>query len=258
MSLALGVSAQPKLELPELAEQTKPSVVHLVVYDVSGREAGSGTGFFIDTDRVATNEHVIGSASKVKAKLPDGRVLEVTGVLAADREKDIAVIEVTGANLPPALKLGASRSLRQGDEVVVIGSPRGLAGTLSTGIISALRGDGIDGKPGADRHAKSWNIQITAAISPGSSGSPIMTRDGVVIAVAVGIVGSGGNLGFGVAVEELKAMLDRVGPEAVAEPFAASSGGSALMTNLTISGVFFVLLGLAFFVPGFIKRRRKA
>lgn len=240
------------IELPELAEQTRPSVVHLSVLDASGREIATGSGFFVAQGRIATNEHVVGRAHGVIAKLSDGRELPVDGLLDADRDRDVAVLQVSGPDLPAPLRLGSSTALRQGDEVVVIGSPRGLAGSLSTGVVSALRGEGLDGGAEAERSARSWAIQITAAISPGSSGSPIMNRDGEVVAVAVGIVGQGTGLGFGVPIEEVKAMLAELGDDAAAKPFA---GGSSLTRNLIISAAFFGALVLTFFVAGPIQRR---
>jgi S1-C subfamily serine protease len=245
------------LALPELAARISPSVVHLSILDGAGRERGTGTGFFVSATWIATNEHVIGDAEQVTATLPDGRVLPVLGLVAADRDQDVAIIEVAAGELPPALPLGGSADLRQGDEVVVIGSPHGLAGTLSTGIVSALRGTGLDA--GSDyRSARSWAIQITAAVSPGSSGSPIMTRDGTVVAVAVGIVGRGGSIGFGVPIEHVEELLARVGSDATPKPFSASADGSTFWRNLVISLGFFALVGAGlFFGPMLARRRRK-
>lgn len=254
LSLLLAfASTAAAIDLPELAEQTKPSVVHLSVLDAGEREVASGTGFFVDEGRIATNEHVVSRAHAVIAKLSDGRELRVDGLLAADRDKDVALLQVTGSDLPKPLALGDSTSLRQGEEVVVIGSPRGLAGSLSTGVVSALRGEGLDGGIEAERSARSWAIQITAAISPGSSGSPIMNREGEVVAVAVGIIGQGTGLGFGVPIEEVKDMLAGLGENPVPKPF--SGGSSTVVRNLIISGAFFGAIIATFFVAGPIKRR---
>lgn len=237
-------------ELPELAAQTSPSVVHLSVFDGSEREVSTGTGFFVGGNRIATNQHVIAGAASMVAKLADGRVLEVAGLLASDEDRDVAIIMVTGDDLPPPLRLGKSAGLRQGDEVVVIGSPHGLAGTLSMGLVSALRGEGVADDAG-DRHH--WAIQVTAAISPGSSGSPIMTRDGDVVAVAVGIMRGGANIGFGVPVEVLVDMLATIPPDA--KP-AAFEGASSVTRNLLISALFFGAIALAFVIPSLVKRLR--
>lgn len=249
--VAFGAMA---LELPELAEKTKPSVVHLEVIDASGDVKGSGTGFYVAKGRVVTNHHVVQDAAGVRAKLTDGRAVDVVGVLANDPERDLAILQLPAdASEPAPLPLGDSEKLRQGDEVVVIGSPRGLAGTLSVGIISALRGEGLEGEADDGHTTRSWAIQITAAISPGSSGSPIMTRDGQVVAVAVGILAGGANIGFGIPINEAKALLSKLGPDAKPQPFATEEE-SDVTRNLIISGVFFGLLGLAYAISRFRDR----
>lgn len=255
MCVSLVAANAEALELPELAAASKPSVVHLIVVDAAGREIGSGTGFFVEGDRVVTNAHVVSGADTVRANLSDGRKLAVRGALVIDEDKDIAILAVEGNDLPKPLTLGNSTSLRQGDEVVVLGSPRGLAGTLSTGIVSAIRGDGIEDPEGTRRH-RAWEIQVTAAISPGSSGSPIMTRQGHVVAVAVGIVVGQGSLNFGVPIEYVKEMLAALPPGSKVTPFSEQSGGG-MARNLIISAVFFGLIVLAFVVPGFIRRRKR-
>ena len=230
-------------ELPVLAEKTRPSVVHLEVLDEGGEPVGSGTGFFIEDGRVVTNHHVVAGASGVRAVLADGRKVDVTGVLAADEDKDVAILVLPEQG--PPLVLGSSEGLRQGDEVVVIGSPRGLAGTLSVGIVSALRGEGPLAETDEADDTRSWAIQITAAISPGSSGSPIMTREGEVVAVAVGVIIGGANIGFGVPIEEVKELLDGLPANAEPRPFE-TAGGSDVLRNLLYSGLFFGALGLAY------------
>jgi S1-C subfamily serine protease len=262
VSLWLGSSNAAALELPDLAERTKPSVVHITVLNSAGDKAGSGTGFVVaDGGRVATNDHVVASAASVKATLSDGREVEVLGVLSNDAEKDIAIIQLAGTDFPPALDLGGSGALRQGEEVVVIGSPRGLSGTLSTGIISAIRGEGLDGGTAEERSLRAWAIQITAPISPGSSGSPIMTRDGKVVAVAVGIMRGEGSLNFGVPIEVVKDMLSALPPDAEPSAFVGSGGvvgpGAGVSGNLIVSAIFFGAVALAFVVGSFLAKRRK-
>jgi len=240
------------LELPELAARVKPSVVLLTMFDGSGGKMGTGTGFFVtDQGHVATNAHVVRGAARVEATLSDGRTVEVAGKLASSDDKDIALLLVNkdGFKPPSGLSLGGSKLLRAGDQIVVLGSPRGLAGTLSTGIVSALRNKGVGGGG-----TNAWGIQITAPISPGSSGSPIMTRDGNVVAVAVGIVSGSGNLNFGVPIEVVKGMLGRL-DQLHLQPFEGSSGGQ-VWRNLLISAAFFGVIALAFVVPGWIKRRK--
>jgi S1-C subfamily serine protease len=215
--------------LPDLAARAKPSVVLINVVDASGGK-GSGTGFFVAPRRVITNHHVIEGARKVTATLSDGAEAKVGGLLADDAAADLAVLAVA-ADVPPLL-LGDSAGVRAGDEIAIIGSPLGLAGTLSTGIVSALREKGV-AEDRAD-FGRSWGIQVTAAISPGSSGSPIMNRNGEVIAVAVGQVRGAQNLNFGVPVESAKALLAPLDPNAPAAPFE-SQGRAESLRNLAIS-----------------------
>jgi S1-C subfamily serine protease len=256
----LAMSATPAralaLELRDLAAQAKPSVVLLTVMDSSGRKIGVGTGFFVSTDgRLVTNYHVIEGGTEVKATLSDGKEVRASGVLASDEAKDIAILQVEGGVMP-ALPLGDTKSLRAGDEVAVIGSPRGLAGTLSVGIVSAIREDGVGEEAEKElmEQVRAWGIQITAPVSPGSSGSPIMTRDGEVVGVAVGAFNDGQSLNFGIPIEVPKALLAGLGPNARPAPFVKAASKSA-MRNLIISAAVFAALSIAYFVWG---RRERA
>lgn len=143
----------------------------------------------------------------------------------------------------------------------MIGSPKGLAGSLSVGIVSAIRKDGV-GDEEEEREARervrSWGIQITAPLSPGSSGSPIMTRDGDVIAVAVGVMTDGQGLNFGIPVEVAKSLAAGIEPGAAPAPLSVSGRARAkdLTRNLVVSGAFFGALVLGFFVFRVRERRR--
>jgi S1-C subfamily serine protease len=236
------------LELPELAERTKPSVVLITIYDASGRKLGTGSGFFISADgRLVTNVHVIDDARRATATTADGNVVDIAGILAKDADADVAVLQAAGGAYP-ALPLGESRTLVAGQEIAVIGSPKGLAGTLSTGIVAAIRDRGLteDDPQGQGPTGDSWHIQITAPISPGSSGSPILTRDGRVVAVAVGQRVGGENLNFGVPIERVLALLKPLGDHPVAQPFAGVTPRSELLRNLSISAAVFAAAGIAY------------
>lgn len=240
--------------LQELAAKVKPSVVHLDLADSSGEKLGSGTGFFVSDGVLVTNHHVVEEAAKVTALLSDGRKIEAIGLLADDPEKDLAVVRVEGSGFP-TLQLGDNRSLQPGDEVVVIGSPRGLSGSLSAGIVSAIRDDRTpiadDDTPG---NVKGWNIQVTAAISPGSSGSPILNSRGEVVAIAVGRVNGGEALNFGIPVNELKPLLATAASSAP-KRFAKSSD---VAKNLTISAAFFGILAIVYLAYSRVERRKTA
>jgi S1-C subfamily serine protease len=268
LSVVLGALLGPMAyagPLQDLAAKAKPSVVLLQISDASGQKVGSGTGFFVSADgRIVTNHHVIDGAAKVTASLADGRKIDAVGYLASDPEKDLAIVKIPGDGYP-ALTLGESKGLRMGDEVVVIGSPLGLSSTLSVGIVSAIRSakeqlfDQDDPRAKETSKIGSWGIQVTAAISPGSSGSPIMTTSGEVVAVAVGRLVGGESLNFGIAIEEAKALLEKAGPDATPKPFAAQGSSR---TNLIISAVFFLTILLGWFgwrrYEGYRARRAKA
>lgn len=251
------------LELPELAAQAKPAVVLLTVLDTSGRKIGTGTGFFISADgRVVTNYHVIEGGADVRITLSSGKDIRALGILVADEIKDIAILKADGDAFP-SLPLGDTKTVRAGDGVVVIGSPRGLSGTLSEGIVSAIREDGLgiederaDLMP-ADKkeRLRAWSIQITAAVSPGSSGSPIMTRNGEVIGVAVGIRSDGQSLNFGVPIDVPKALLTSLGPDANPQPFTTVRASSS-QRNFIISGAVFGALILGFWAWARMEKRR--
>ena len=138
----------------EVVKRSSESVVQIVVSDASGQQAALGSGFLISADgRIVTNDHVIKGGHSAIVKLTNGAFFPVEGILAADPDKDIAIIKVAGKNLP-FLALANSDAVHVGDHVVAIGSPLGLEGTVSDGIISALREDGPN-KCGARRWSTS-------------------------------------------------------------------------------------------------------
>lgn len=229
------------LELPELMERTKPSVVLVTVYDSVGHAFATGTGFCVSSDgRFVTNVHVVEHAARATLTMADGRIVEVSGLLGEDPNADVAVLKAAGGPFP-ALPLGDTRTLVAGEEVVVVGSPEGLAGTLSTGIVAAIRDGGIV-DPNAsveDRPSfASWRIQITAPVSPGSSGSPVLTRDGLVVGVAVG-KHVGESLNFCVPIEFARALLDRLGDHPAVRPLARKTTWQEVARNLGISAAAF-------------------
>jgi S1-C subfamily serine protease len=245
-------------DLGAVSQRTRPAVVHLSIRDSAGRQVATGSGFVVSADgRVVTNLHVVDGASSVQARLDTGRTAAVRGVLASDREWDVAVIQLEGDGYS-SLPLGSSKSLRAGDAVIVIGSPEGLSGTLSTGIVSAIRDEGA-GSPDLSkerREYRAWAIQITAPISPGSSGSPVMTENGEVVAVAVGQISSGQALNFCVPIERVVELLKRLDPAARPQPFPKASRSPT--TNLAISAVVFGLLGVGLWLGSRQAPTRKA
>lgn len=228
------VSAQ---DLKQLAQAGRQAVVVLQVTGGSGREIGQGTGFFVGDGVIATNHHVIARAAQLKAVLENGREVPVDGVLAWDEDHDLALVSVA---LSPAqggyvsLPL-ATQPVEPGDDVVVVGNPLGLSHTLSTGVVAAVR-------QAEERSLFTGEvIQITAAISAGSSGSPVMNLDGEVVGVVTSTFVHGQNLNFAVPVEHLRRLLDVVEPGSVQRAFGDGEGfaRSAYLRNVLISLLLF-------------------
>ncbi len=253
-ALGIGVwtSSVSALPLAEVIAKSKASVAHIAVADESGREVGSGSGFVISDDgKLVTNHHVVAGAAKATAVFADKSRVEVVGVVAYDEQIDIAVLKLASGGRP-ALTLSET-SVKQGENVIVIGSPRGLSGTVSTGIVSAIRETGLPPE-GADDYKPSWQLQITAAISPGSSGSPILNEQAQVVGVAVGLHSGGQALNFGIPVARAKSVAVKAG---VVKPLSALRTGRSVRTNLIISAVGIGgALCLAWLV-GFVMRARK-
>lgn len=179
--------------LPELVKRIKPSAVAIETFDSKENTLARGSGFFISPDRIITNRHVIERAARVEIHLLDGKKFPVRGVLAVDGEGDLALLQV---DVPKALAipLPIVRAVPQeGESIVVIGNPYGLEGSVSNGIVSAVREISGYGKI----------IQITASISPGSSGSPVVNMAGQVIGIATLQAAEGQNLNFAVPAERI-------------------------------------------------------
>jgi len=224
VSLWGALSAQS--DWATVAQRAKSSVVKIIARTSDGE--GTGTGFVVSADgKIATNYHVIAGASKIFVKLPDGRTIGTERVVAFDKRVDLAILQVEGISLPP-LSLDDGEAVVVGQEVCVMGSPLGLEQSFGTGVVSAKRVlDGFE-----------W-IQITAPISPGNSGSPVMTRSGRVIGVATFGYEKGQNLNFASSVKYLRMLLNRqpIRPERPsAQPPQASPApqeppSSMLVTN---------------------------
>jgi len=179
--------------LPELVRRIKPSAVAIETYDARGEKLSRGSGFFIDTDRVVTNRHVIEGAIRAEVHSSAGNVYPVKGVLAVDAEGDIALLKIEA---PPnqIRPLALERtSPQEGESVLVIGNPFGLEGSVTNGIVSAVRVIPTFGRI----------IQITAPISPGSSGSPVVNMQGQVIGVATLQITGGQSVNFAIPSERI-------------------------------------------------------
>jgi hypothetical protein len=196
--------AQATVALEELAAAAVNAVVLIDVETPSGNRQGSG--FLVDPGgRILTNSHVIRDARAARVKLSSGDVYDMVTVLAEDERRDIAVLQVPGFDLP-TLPLGNSDSVRIGNPVVLIGSPLGLESTVTTGIVSGRR-----------QEPEGFQLlQISAPASRGSSGGPVLSQSGQVVAIASSQMQVGQNLNFAVPINYARGLLGHLGGEPLA------------------------------------------
>ncbi|MGC2332538.1 MAG: trypsin-like peptidase domain-containing protein [Candidatus Acidiferrales bacterium] len=191
-------SAQPRKDIPAIAKAANGAIVSIITSDKDGKPVAQGTGFLVSTDgRILTNYHVIKGTSSAIVKLPDGAFYDVDGVVAFDKARDLAVIKPHGENFR-VVTLGNSDRVQVGEEIVAIGSPLSLESTVSSGIVSGIRT--IEEEGGKF-------LQITAPISPGSSGGPLFNMAGEVVGITTLYLKGGENLNFAIPVNDAKRLL---------------------------------------------------
>ena len=196
---ALTALAQQET-LPELIRRVKPAVVAVITYDAKGNTLLSGSGFFVRPGQVVTNLHVVEGARRAEVKTLEGkgRVYPVESVLSTDEEGDLAILSVpVPAERARAAELSHALP-EEGERIFVIGNPLRLEGSVSDGIVSAVRE-----VPSLGRI-----IQITAPISHGNSGSPLFNMKGQVVGVVTIKVTNGQNINLALASARLAEVKD--------------------------------------------------
>ena len=197
-------AAAPTQSLAKVAAAVQPSVVSITVRTAQG--GGEGSGVVLSSDGVIlTNNHVVADATggSITVKFTNGRSVKGT-VVGTDPSDDLAVVRAQGITDATPATLGTSSSLHVGDTVLAIGSPLGLEGSVTSGIVSALNRILDEGSGGA-RIADA--IQTDAAINPGNSGGALLDASGKVVGINTAIASLGsngtsqsGNIGVGFAI----------------------------------------------------------
>ncbi|MFE3444296.1 trypsin-like peptidase domain-containing protein [Nocardia sp. NPDC059180] len=221
-----NASNAPAGSTQAVAQQVLPSVVMIKV--ASNRAQGEGSGVVLSSDGlILTNNHVAaggGPGAKMEVTFADGSTAPAT-MVGADPVSDLAVVKVEGRTGLTPIELGSSAGLRVGQPVIAIGSPLGLAGTVTTGIVSALnRPVSTSGDAGADPSTPNPVIdavQTDAAINPGNSGGALVDTNGKLIGINTAIATLGGSemggqqtgsigLGFAVPVDQARRVAEEL------------------------------------------------
>jgi hypothetical protein len=220
----LLLSAEPCGDTVALGEKVIASTV-TVLADGDQGIVGSGSGFFVEEDLVVTNWHVVGASKKLRVKLGQDAAgtVSVVGIVAADLANDLAVIRVASSGVPLTVNAEVPK---RGAKVYAFGSPRLLEATMSDGIISAVRDiEGVE------------RYQMTAAVSPGSSGGPLTNACGEVIGVAYMKVRDAESLNFAIPSRFVVDVLKNVGPPQDAEVIQRSQMASLRKITASRLGV---------------------
>ena len=190
--LLLTASVRAQESLPTLVKRVKPSVVAISTYDSTGEALMTGSGFFLRPGQVVTNLHVVRGAVRAEIKTLDGKgkVFPVNGTVAVDEEGDLALLSVDMPLERSRASELATELPDEGEPIFVIGNPLKLEGSVSDGIVSAVRE-----VPNSYRI-----IQITAPISHGNSGSPVFNLKGQVLGVVTVKVTNGQNINLALEV----------------------------------------------------------
>jgi S1-C subfamily serine protease len=199
----------------EIAGFARRATVQIRALDLDGRPVSAGTGFFVSHDGlVATNVHVIRGARRLQVETNAGEIFDLVYFVVADPRRDIAILKVPVDDVQP-LSLAVDAALEVGAPVYVMGNPLGQVGTFSNGLVSAERtveGVGL--------------IQITAPVSPGSSGGPVMNANGDVIGVATFMLRGGQNLNYAVPARYVRPLARSADtPRPFATTMVPSTGG---------------------------------
>lgn len=199
------------LSIKDIAKKVLPTVVSISVTSSNGNGTGSGSVIQSDSSKsyIVTNNHVIDdavSSGKVTVEFQDGSEFDAT-IKGRDIAYDLAVLEIGKGNLP-TISIGDSSKVVIGDLSVAIGSPLGLSGTVTSGIISALNRPVIAGTLSRESYIDA--VQTDAAVNPGNSGGPLVNGQGEMVGVnsAIASLGSSstGNIGLGFAIPINQAM----------------------------------------------------
>ena len=244
-------SASLDSSIESVSAKVLPSVVSIAFTGQKG--SGTGSGIVISKDGVIlTNNHVVAEAAdggSLTVSFQDGRTASAK-ILGRDPGADVAVIKVDGVDSLVPAQLGSSSSLKVGQQVVAIGSPLGLSGTVTSGIVSALNRPVVSGEQGSSATSVLNAIQTDAAVNPGNSGGALVDMAGRVVGInsaiaslgaAEGTQGGSIGLGFAIPIDQAKRIADQLqstgtATKAVLGVASEDAAGGAKLTQVADDG----------------------
>lgn len=233
ISILSSIAFAQTLSVEDIVKDASPSVVKIIVYDITGSKRGEGSGFFIARGKIVTNAHVIKGAYSAEVYSSLNLYEQIT-ITKRDDKVDLALLTVKDVG-ELSIALAGTGELRPGQRVLAIGNPLGLERTVSDGLISAVRGipDELQ------------IIQISAPISPGSSGGPLLNLQGAVIGVTSAGMSEGQNLNFAIGLETLKQFLQRP-----ANPVLLKKAQTRVLWRTILKWIIDIVVGIIAFAFG--------
>jgi len=224
--LSTSLVCAQEQSVSDIAEEAMPCVVQIIAYDITGTPRGHGTGFFIEPGKILTNAHVVNKAYSIEI-ISDMEYHDEITIMKSDEDIDLALVSVD-VRTNSFLTFEPKPEIRPGQRIITIGNPMGLEKTVSDGLISAIRVfDDIQ------------VIQISAPISPGSSGGPLLNEHGYVIGVTSATLEEGQNLNFAIGIKTIRNFLKRPN-----NPQPLHPAGSRVMWRVILKWTINIILGL--------------
>ena len=221
-------------DLTTLTRKVRASVMFILVSNDSGRTIATGTGFIVSNDgKLITNRHVANAGPGIVAHAPGGRQYRVLGALAEDSDQDLVVLQIENNRLPP-VALGASDNVSVGAPVLMVGNPLAMESTVQQGTVSGFRtffgarrwleisAAVATGQQDINsRIIHGQGLQVTTAVAPGSSGSPVFNANGEVIGVVTAIQRAEQSTALAIPVESVKELIARAARVDQPKPLSA-------------------------------------
>ncbi|MGH9223696.1 MAG: S1C family serine protease [Acidimicrobiales bacterium] len=242
-----SVIAKPQ-DIQAILAKVEPGVVSIRTQAArQGRffpSSGAGTGMVLTADgEVLTNAHVVAGATTIEVRLSGESSFRAADLVGANSAEDLALLKIRNASGLKTVELGKSGDLKVGDDVIAIGNALNLQGglTVTEGIVSALNRSISDANENLD-----GLIQTDAAINPGNSGGPLVNAAGQVVGINTAVAGDSQNIGFAIAIDGAKPLVDRLrsGGTAGGATTPAATQGYLGITSQSLNATSAASLGL--------------